>query len=466
GRLEVPLQPGDDVVGDRGGLAAQQPEEDDPDQGPPDGPADLLDGGQPPRGGAGVLAPDAGQHHVDQRGDHEPEPEAADQQGGDELPGVDRAAVVVDRPDQPGHAGDQQQRPGAEDPPPQGRGQADRRRRGQGRPDRERDPGDAGVQGAEPEADLEPQREDQEEGGDAHEKDAGHGQPGHERALAEQVEVDQGRPVEALLVPLVDGEGDQHGHGRGHGQEGPQRPAQVAPLDERVDEQQQPGGDDGHPDRVQPQRPGRPGLDQVAGRGGQGEDPDGHVDQEDGAPLEPEQVGLDQQPADQGAHDGGEPDGAPAHPEGASPLPGREGDLDDRENLGEHDRPEQPLEDPRADQHLRALGQPAQGGGEGEPGHADHEQALAAEDVAQAPAGDQHHRERELVTGQHPLDLGVGGVQVALDRGDGDVDDADVDQLHEAGGQHDGEGDPASGVGAAGGPPGLGGGGRGAHEQG
>jgi hypothetical protein len=114
------------------------------------------------------------------------------------------------------------------------------------------------VQGAEPEADLEPQREDQEEGGDAHEEDAGHGQPGHERALAEQVEVDQGRPVEALLVPLVDGEGDQHGHGRGHGQEGPQRPVQVTPLDERVDEQQQPGGDDGHPDRVQPQRPGRP----------------------------------------------------------------------------------------------------------------------------------------------------------------------------------------------------------------
>jgi hypothetical protein len=118
GRLEVPLQAGDDVVGHPGGLAAQQPEEDDPDQGHPDGPADLLDGGQHPRGGAGVLAPDAGQHHVDQRGDHAAEPEAADQQGGDELPGVDRAAVAVDRPDEPAMPAISSSDPALRMPPP------------------------------------------------------------------------------------------------------------------------------------------------------------------------------------------------------------------------------------------------------------------------------------------------------------------------------------------------------------
>jgi hypothetical protein len=320
------------------------------------------------------------------------------------------------------------------------------------------------VQGGEAQPDLEPEGEGQEEGGDAHEEDAGDQQPGDERPLPEQGGVDQRRAVGRLLAPLPGREGGQGEHRGSHRREGPGGPVEVAALHQRVDEQQQAGGCEPDPHQVEPQRPRRARLAQEERRRDQRADPDGDVDQEDRPPAEAEQVALDQQPADQRAGDGGQADGGAEDAEGSRPLPGREGHLDHREDLREHHRPHQALEHAGADQHAGALGGAAEGGGDREPGHAEHEQAPAAEDVAEAAAGDQHDREGELVAGEHPLDLAVGGVEVALHRGDGDVDDADVDQLHEAGDQHHRQGGPAARI-AAGGVarPVTGGGGGRAH---
>ena len=146
-----------------------------------------------------------------------------------------------------------------------------------------------------------------------------------------------------------------------------------------------------------------PRLDQVAGRGGQGGIPMGTLTRKIGRHSSPNRSASISSPADQRAGDGGQPDGGPEHP-GARPLLGREGDLDDREDLGEHDRPNRPWST-RADQHVRVWASPQRAEASVNPAMPDHEQALAPEDVAQAPAGDQHDREGQLVAGQHPLDL-------------------------------------------------------------
>ena len=198
-RLEVALETGEDVVGHPGGLAPSSPKKMTPIRATPMAPPICWTVVSTPEAEPASWPLMPASTTLTSRATTLPSPRPQTSRAGMSCQELDRAAVAVDRPHERDHAGDQQQRAGAEDPPAQGRGQADRRRRGQGRPDRERGPGEAGVQGAEPEADLEPQREGEEERGDAHEEDAGHGRPGDERPLAEQVEVDQRRPVRRFL---------------------------------------------------------------------------------------------------------------------------------------------------------------------------------------------------------------------------------------------------------------------------
>ena len=62
----------------------------------------------------------------------------------------------------------------------------------------------------------------------------------------------------------------------------------------------------------------------------------------------------------------------------------------------------------------------------GEDRGADEEDALAPEQVGQAPAGDDQDAEGERVCVHHPLRGVDGGVEVLLDRGDDDVDRGEV----------------------------------------
>ena len=64
------------------------------------------------------------------------------------------------------------------------------------------------------------------------------------------------------------------------------------------------------------------------------------------------------------------------------------------------------------------------------------------------PAGEQQAREHERVRVDHPLQLAVGGVEVAHDRGDRDVEDRVVEHDHEQAEAEDGEDPPPPLVGA------------------
>lgn len=103
-------------------------------------------------------------------------------------------------------------------------------------------------------------------------------------------------------------------------------------------------------------------------------------------PLPAEQVCLDEQAAEQGpAHTGqGQHHAVQAERPGA--VLGREGDLDEGEHLGDHQRGHRALQDAAGDQGLRILRRSGQGRGEGEAQDADDEGPPAAEDVADAAA--------------------------------------------------------------------------------
>ena len=75
--------------------------------------------------------------------------------------------------------------------------------------------------------------------------------------------------------------------------------------------------------------------------------------------------------------------------------------------------------------------EPGGGGREGEERHADQEHQAATEDVAKAATGCQEHREGKRVAVHRPLEAREAGAEVALDRGERDVDDGVVHHQHE-----------------------------------
>ena len=76
-------------------------------------------------------------------------------------------------------------------------------------------------------------------------------------------------------------------------------------------------------------------------------------------------------------------------------------------------------------------GEPGGGRGEGEDDDADQEHRAAPEDVAEPAAGREQDGEGERVAVDRPLEAGEVGVEVALDRGQRDVDDGVVEHDHE-----------------------------------
>jgi hypothetical protein len=120
--------------------------------------------------------------------------------------------------------------------------------------------------------------------------------------------------------------------------------------------------------------------------------------------------------------------------------------VDDGEDLRNHQARRGALEEPGGDEHLWVRREAAQRRGEREATHADDEDPLAPVDVAEPAAGDQDGGEREHVARHDPLDLCVLRPEVRLNAGDRDVHDRRVQQVHEAGNQDDGQGEPAAAV--------------------
>ena len=156
-------------------------------------------------------------------------------------------------------------------------------------------------------------------------------------------------------------------------------------------------------------------------------DPDRDVDEEDPAPVDLLGEDAADQRADRKRHRGhADPDA-----DRCSALPRWEGGDDDRKRRRVHQRRSNALHDAGADQVARAGREAARERGGREDRQADDEDQAPAEQVSELAAREHEHGERERVTADHPLELGLRDVEVALDRGQRHEDDRVVEHDHE-----------------------------------
>jgi hypothetical protein len=128
---------------------------------------------------------------------------------------------------------------------------------------------------------------------------------------------------------------------------------------------------------------------------------------------------------------------------------GRPGALARWERAVEHrlaDRHHHPaadaLRDPERDQLTDRLRQPAERGAEREDRERGEEHPLGADAVTDPTRRRDPHRQAEQVGRDHPLETGVGGVELVLDGRERHVDDRGVEHVHEDA-HHERDGDDA-----------------------
>ncbi len=114
-----------------------------------------------------------------------------------------------------------------------------------------------------------------------------------------------------------------------------------------------------------------------------------------------------------------------------------------RERGGCHQGAPQALKRAKRDQRALRPGEAAQQRGRAEQREPHHEQAPAPEQVCQPPSEQQHPAEEDRVGRDDPLDRRVRESQVGLDRRQRHVDDRDVQDHHELGGDDQRQGAPS-----------------------
>src|SRR2546427_732298 len=182
--------------------------------------------------------------------------------------------------------------------------------------------------------------------------------------------------------------------------------------------------------------------DQPPGEGN-GDDAEGEVYEKYRPPPKPEQVGAEQQTAEQLACDHPEPDRHAVHRVGETLLPRRERHLNERERLRDHDGGEGSLQQTGSDQRGRRAGEAAQRGRDGEACHTDHVHPPATVEIAETPSRNQQYGERQRIPRHDQLDLAEARPQPPLNGWDGNGDDIEVERREEYSGQHHGQRVPA-----------------------
>ena len=173
----------------------------------------------------------------------------------------------------------------------------------------------------------------------------------------------------------------------------------------------------------------------------QGHGDDGHVDEEDRAPREV----LQQEAAEHGPEGTARTGGGGPHTDGPAPLLGVVEDVGEQRQGGRHDqRGTHAHRGPGEDQLGGAGRQAGQDRAHAEDDEAHHEGALAAEAVADAAHGEEEPGEHERVAVDDPLELARGGLEIAQQVGDGDVEDRVVERDHEEAHAQHGQRPPAS----------------------
>jgi hypothetical protein len=167
-----------------------------------------------------------------------------------------------------------------------------------------------------------------------------------------------------------------------------------------------------------------------------------HVDEEHRPPAGAEQVGLHEDAAEDEAGHGADRHDGGVDAQRLRPRRAGEVHLDHAHDLGHHHRRAGALEQPGTDQELRRRRQAAGERAEREDGRADREHAADAEHGAEPGAGDEEHAVDDGVPGDDELQGGTRGVEVAADRAQRDVHDADVEQRHGLADEQDREDGP------------------------
>jgi hypothetical protein len=379
----------------------------------------------------GVGHAAAGQHHRPERGARGAEADQHDDQQDRAV--ADGGQVGEHREADRGHGAGQDQQPLDADAvgqarPEHARGEADHALRGDGQP---------GEQGRLMQDLLQVQRHD--------EHLAAVPQAQQERqsaAVAQARTAQQGQPDERLGVP---GFGhSERGGGGGRGDDGgdDQRggPAEDDALGHGEHEEGDGAGDQQGAAEVQAVRVAfcfccLRRLAEDGGREGGGEQADGDVDQEHRAPAGE----LHEHAAENLA--GNEPHGGDrtvqADGAGAFGSFGEAGG-DEGQRGGGDDRGARALDDPGRDEQRGVLGQAAGQAGQAERDEADDEHAAPAEQVSRPAAENEQAAERDGVPRDDPLHGVRWHVQLALDRGQRDVHDAEVEDDHERRDQDEG----------------------------
>ena len=218
-------------------------------------------------------------------------------------------------------------------------------------------------------------------------------------------------------------------------------PAVLGRAGHRVDQQHQAAGDRSGTRRVEvPVVEVGAAFTQHERDGGEDDQAGGDVDEEDPRPAE----GAGQRAAEQHA-------GCAAAARGGAPDTEREVALaalrerrgQDREGCRRQHRRAEPLERAEGDQRSLRPGEPVEQRTDREDHEACDEEPAAPEQVGEPAAEQERAAEEDRVGGDHPLQALLAEVQVGLDRGQCDVDDRNVQDDHELGGDDDRESEPA-----------------------
>ena len=217
----------------------------------------------------------------------------------------------------------------------------------------------------------------------------------------------------------------------------------LAPLDQRIHEREATDHRERHAGSVEASiRRHWRAVRQEAPAGGEGEQSDRDIDEEDRPPTGSEHVEVDQAAADERAGDRGEAHDRPDYAERFLLALVAEQLADQAKALWDHERRDRALERPGGDQGVRGGSERAQRRGEHEAADAGEEDSATPEHVAQPAAQQQCHGHGQRVGGRDPLERRVGAAQVTTDRGGGGLRDRRVQQVHDQGGHDHGKAQP------------------------
>ena len=305
----------------------------------------------------------------------------------------------------------------------------------------ERQEGESRFQGGVSEDGLQEDRH-QEHGADEDAGDAEH----HGGAGDEGLELPHVRGEQGLARGLLDLEEDRHQEGRDaegcHGRDGP--PAMGGGAAKGVDEGGEAGDDGGGAGQVEVRQAGSGHglLGDDAVPDDQGDEADRAVDPEDELPAGPGGDG----PAEEDA--GGDAEAADRSPQGERGLALGAGVR--RHDQGECGGGEQggaeALDGAGGDQLGAVVGEPADQRGQREQPQAGEEDASSGQEVGDAATEQEASAGHHQVGGDQPLEVFAGEAEVPSDAGQCGVDDGDVEDDQDLGGQGDGEQGPRGAV--------------------